>query len=252
MKKLLSIFALSLFVAQGASAATVTNFTQAPKGVFSPQGFDDNDDVLVAVSGVFSNFCFKPAPSIPRVDLNTRTIYIENRINSMDNCVSAMLYIPYTNIVNIGILPQGNYQVMLSDGKGGFTKRAIIPVVSSKPSRYSPDGELYAPVSEVQFKPGASANQATITLIGTLSNSCLSLEDVQVNVRANNVVEVLPRAELATGRGCALTPLPFSKTVTINNFPAGDTLLHVRSMGGQSVNRVITFLDRFHADSAQK
>ena len=221
----------------------VTSFTEAPQYVFTPKGFDDNDNVQVVLEGNFGNFCFHTAPA--QVQIDGSRIYIDNTIYSMDHCVNALMYIPYTRVVDIGVLPVGNYEVWISDGVGNYQKRATLPVVKSRPSLYTPDDELYAPVTEVSFQAGQNGSDPSLTVRGSLNNTCLTLGNIQVKSPGGNVIEVLPQANLVRDAGCASTVIPFSKTVTLSHFPAkGDVLLHVRSMGGQSVNRVVTELDR--------
>lgn len=227
-----------------AHASDVEVSFKSPKGVFTPRGFDDNDDVVVVLSGFFYNTCFKAAPPVVKVNQAAHQIAIEHKIYSLDQCKNGLMYIPYTQVVDIGILPAGNYSVVVNDDAGTMQQRSNFVVTVSKPSPYSPDSSLYAQVNEVQFFPAKVRGQNNrIVLRGTFSNSCVSLATVKVNYSEGKVAEILPLAKVSGG-DCQLKRTAYLKEVELPGFPDGEVLLHIRSMGGQSLNRVITALDR--------
>lgn len=246
------LLAMGLLMGSNLRAADVEIFLLSPDGVFAPKGFDDNDDVVIVLSGFFYNSCFKLAPNEVSINVAQRQIFINQRVYSMDKCQNGMMMIPYTSVVNLGILPVGNYEIMVSDGKGGQTKRGEIPVGKARDSAYSPDSVLYAPVNEVDFtiKRGNSG-AAQLVLKGTFGTNCIGLGEVKTRY-TGNVVEVLPVAKLAKDTSkCKTKPHPYRQVVELKDFPKGEVLLHVRSMGGQSTNRVITFLDRYSIQTAR-
>ena len=61
---------------------------------------------------------------------------------------------------------------------------------------------------------------------------------MKVNLTAGNVYDVLPIMAMA-GSGCKNTETPFQVSVNLPNFLTTPTLLNIRIMGGQSIERVI-------------
>ena len=244
MKKILMSFVVVLVGLSAYAQNAPGVITQAATDVFTPKDFDDNDNAQVVLEGIFGSTCFHVAPAQYRIDLANRQIYIDNRITLTPGCVDALMYIPYTRVVELGQIPQGNYDVMVSDGRGNYTKRANLPIAKSKVSTFGTDEFLYAPIAEVSFQHGQTNGSFSLVLSGAFSNNCLSLAQVQVLAREGNVIELLPVSSMATDN-CRLIAVPFSQTVSLPELPAGDVLIHVRGLGGQATNRVITVLDRF-------
>ncbi len=68
---------------------------------------------------------------------------------------------------------------------------------------------------------------------------CLAIKDVGLEVQPN-VVVVMPRLTRIAGMACRAGNYPFLKVVpAASALPRGIYLLHVRSMGGRSINKII-------------
>ncbi len=208
-----------------------------PELAFTPKEFDTNDNAQVILYGKFVDVCHKVAQPKFTVDLEKHKVYIDNQVYARDLCIEMYVNIPFTVVVNLGTLPEGVYEVFVSNGQNGYTKTDTLPIVAAK-STGGVDNHLYAQVDEVKFTATSDAAAPQLTVKGTLLNTCLSLKEVKVSLSAGNVYDVLPIMEIRQGN-CKPSATAFEKTVTLNKFPAQPTLLNVRSSGGQAVEKVI-------------
>ena len=115
--------------------------------------------------------------------------------------------------------------------------------VSLSSSR-SPDDFLYAPVTDARVESGNGVldnkkKNPTLILNGYFTNSCMSFREVKFNVRPNGVIEVLPIIDVQQGVTCAQVATEFNISVSLREVPEGRYLVHIRSLNGQSVNRIV-------------
>lgn len=214
-----------------------------PDAVFTPKGFDSNDNAQIILAGSLTNFCQKIAPAKFKVDYDAHKIIIENFIYSNTRCPSdQLMFVPYTSVVNLGNLPEGNYTVLVKNTDAKLEIRATLPITEALIEN-SADELLYASVEDVSFRYKDGSKWPFLTLKGIYSSSCLTLKSVLVHPREGNVVEVLP-ITLKKGVDCKSAAKPIHKEVELVDFPAGKVLIHVRTMNGMALNKVITLLDR--------
>ncbi len=100
----------------------------------------------------------------------------------------------------------------------------------------SPDEFLYASVTDVDLE-----NRDLLRLRGTFTDGCTSVSDVTVLYRSPNIIELLPKVTRAPGRPCPSVMVPFETRVRLESPWRGITLLHVRTMNGQALNRAAEF-----------
>jgi hypothetical protein len=171
------------------------------------------------------------------LDKLNKRIYIQDKAVYHKGVCLYML-VPYYKTVNLGALDAGDYEIMLGDiadpgvaSKGGELKVA-------KATTESPDDFLYAPVEEVTMN--TENNMVSLTMRGNFSKSCLQIKEVKVNAMTSpdSMIIVQPIAE-EDGTTCTEATKAFETTVVISNPPTGKTLLHIRSLNGQAINRVV-------------
>jgi hypothetical protein len=214
-----------------------------PDRVFTPLGFDDNDNVQVVLDGTLADTCFKLGPTQVHVDHEAHKIVLRQQAYYYPGGWCAEVRIPYAQTVDLGIMQAGQYQVLLERPDHSLVEAASLPIAIATTS--SPDDFLYAPVTEVTIahrnttEGGESKADVTLTLGGTFASSCMTFHEAKVNVRPNNVIEVLPIVDLRRGVDCATVATEFSVPVSIKGVAHGRYLFHVRSLNGQSVNRVV-------------
>lgn len=217
----------------------------APDEVFSPQGFDDNDNAQLVLDGTLPNSCYKLGPTHTRIDHAHRVIYVRQQAFYYPGAWCAEIRTPYVQTVNLGVLASGTYRI-LTEEEGGAPKLAgELPIAISASA--SADDFLYAPVEEARLErearsfehPADTRNQ--LVLFGHFNSTCMAFREVKLNLRANRVIEVLPIIDYDRESQCAQVRKEFTINVSLKHIPNGRYLIHVRSLNGQSLNRIVTF-----------
>lgn len=212
-----------------------------PNRVFIPPGFDDNDNAQVVLKGNYPNTCFKTAPATAQVDRVAKKIVIQNQAYYNQSCWCLFVLVPYVQSVDIGILEAGSYSLFLEDKQKNLHPAGTLPVaIGTGPGQ---DDFLYAPIEDAFVNPTTSGapSPRTLTLTGTFTSDCMSIKEVRTFYRAQNVIEVLPMLDIKSGVACKDTSVPFQRVVKLNVPWSGSTLIHVRSMNGKAINKVVEF-----------
>ncbi len=209
---------------------------QAPENVFTPMGFDDNDNAQLVLFGNLSDTCHKTGPVTAVVSNVQKSITVRDSVYVYSSGWCADVLTPYLEVVNLGMLAQGDYLVVAEKPDGTFKSMATLPITLAR--RSSPDDYLYAPVDHLHVARLSGTESSEIVLSGVFHNTCMVLKDTKVTYRQNNVIEVLPIAAMAAS-GCKPEARTFETTVKLNPTLHGRTLIHVRSLNGQSLNQVV-------------
>lgn len=237
MKSLTKVLFAAL-VAGPAIALAVELIDYTPAEVFTPVGFDSNDNAQVVVAGTFPNTCYKVGEPSVSVDRANKKIYVQDKAFYHKGLCLYML-VPYHKTVSLGVMDQGDYEVMLGSQSepAAAVKTGELSVV--KATNPSPDDYLYAPVEEAALTKLANGD-LSLTLKGTFTKSCYQVKEVKVTTMTspNNMIIVQPVAE-EDGSACKDDEKGFETQVVIPNAPTGRTLLHVRILNGQAINRVL-------------
>lgn len=225
-----------------------------PAHIFIPPGFDDNDNAQIVVDGELENTCYKVGPTTSRVDTEKKTVVVRQTMYHYTDpgCFCLEVREPYTVTVNLGVLPAGQYKVLVEKGGEQIAKGHLPVAIAKSPNA---DDYLYAPVSNVYVDPGNELNPSStsnsetqIVLSGIFKNTCMEIQEVRANLRAGNIIEVLPIAQLREDRVCAQTIKRFEHRIAVSKLLGsgssvahGRYLIHVRSLNGQAVNVVGEF-----------
>src|SRR5690606_17044612 len=112
-----SVLALAAALASPAAAAgdaPQPALVPAPvEAFFVPLGYDDNDNVEVVVHGRFPNTCYKVGPANATVDVAARTVEVEATAFHYQAAGCALVLVPFTQTVALGLLPEGTYTVSI-------------------------------------------------------------------------------------------------------------------------------------------
>jgi len=232
-----SLLVLGTFLAFGASAMRddgIPSVVEVPapiKGVFVPKGFDSNDNAQVVVTGAYPNSCYKVGPTNLRVDKKNNVVEIDVNAYYAAGSYCLMLYIPFTQTVNVGVLPPGDYKLVVNSKVG-----EVLPVALA--TSENPDDFVYATVESL-----ARRSREVFQLQGFLPNSCADISEIRVLEEQGNVLTVLPIVSFA--EGCKPSgddrDLGFSEDFSVPAHLKGQKLIHVRSLNGASVNNVFDF-----------
>lgn len=236
-----SLFFLTMFLVHfGAHADKFTpNFKlvpHLPELVFIPVGFDNNDLSQLVIEGIYSDTCHKSGTHELSVDSENKKIFITNNAILYDQSLCSPISTKFVKTIDLGILDTGNYSVLFKSENGSFVERGVLPV--KKAEKNTLDDFIYAPVEKAIFE-----NEPTpsVKLRGSFSNSCLSMDKVQVIPQAEQkVVVILPIAKLSSENCHELEqPADFTESVDLSGLAKGKYLLHIRSLNGQATNEVV-------------
>lgn len=219
---------------------SVKTVTHQPKDVFIPNGFDNNDLSQIVIEGYYPNSCYQTGLLDFSVNTHEKTITINDTVYLHEQPVCARVLTKYTKVVNLGVLMEGSYKVLIGDKAGKYIERGTLGVKVATTA--SPDDYLYAPVDKIQRD---QLSPHTVYLKGHFTNSCMSMDRVEVLTQVENkTIVFLPIAKWTPSKNCkTVTPgEEFSYPVSLPEAPSGKYLMHIRSLNGQSVNEIMNIL----------
>lgn len=197
---------------------------------YVPIGFDDNDRVQIMVTGSFPNTCYKVDSVRAEVNAETKSIRVwQSALLYSGDCLP--IVVPFSQVVNVGLVKEGDYS--LWDGASGAALGKL-PVLRSAHS--GPDDFLYAPIKDAIVMVD-EAGAKSLKLVGEFSDRCTEIEEIKIHYYPE-VIVVQPTAR-RTGERCALQKTRFMKVVELEPALKGTFLLHVRSMEGQAINKLV-------------
>ena len=211
--------------------------TYTASKIFAPMGFDDNDNAQVVVYGKYPNTCYKVGPVQTSINEQTHEVQITSQAYFYDGCWCLDVLVPYTQVVSLGVIKTGQYKLKLQGRDGKSRDMGELPIaVSTGPG---PDDYLYAPVREASIDTATDGTKILV-LRGNYGNTCMQYRDSKVYYRDSNVIEVLPILNMGN-QNCRDASVPFEIKVALKPSQAGDTLVHIRSLNGQSINLMAEF-----------
>lgn len=201
--------------------------------IFTPTGFDDNDNAQVVVDGLLPNTCYQVTDGTQQIDHVNQIITIEARAILTDgDCVDVL--VPYSHTFNFRELAQGEWQIRTTDGR--LQKKLNIAEATSS----GPDDQLYASVDNAYVIADGAQGYA-IVIEGTYTNTCMVWVKTDLIHKDPLVMEILPIVRIEPRPDCESRTFPFKGVkIKLPDISEGRFLLHVRSMNGEAVNRVFT------------
>lgn len=214
-----------MFMAAASFAAEPISQLAPIDHVYSPKGFDSNDNVEVIIEGHLPNLCWKsPKAEVmisgKNININVKALNYEN-----DNVFCAEAIVPYLLPVEVGLLDKGNYKVFVN----GVEDSAMFIDESSSDAV---DDYVYANVEYIERDLGSRIVQ----LKGYNPSECFVYDRMEISNNGQDVYSVLPVMEQVSDF-CPMKMVPFSIDMEVpKDLQAKKVLLHVRAMDGKSVN----------------
>lgn len=199
---------------------------------YVPIGFDDNDRVQLTVTGIFPSTCYKVGTAGADVNEKRRTIRIWQTAYFY-NGICLGIFVPFTQVVNVGIIEMGQYD--LFDGPTGKYLGTLLVNRSTNPG---PDDYLYAPIDDA-FVITDAEGRNTLVLLVSFFDRCTRLKDVMIHTYPEVIVAQPIAERLEEGERCIPEKNRFTKMVELDPSLKGLYLLHVRSVNGQSINKLV-------------
>lgn len=204
------------------------------KRVFVPKGFDSNDNTQIVLHGDLPNLCYKS--SLAGFKISDKTIFVnlwafKDILAGTQLCTP--MSVPVTEVVNLGILPAGDYQIVVNEGTM-FEKKSAIRVEEA-PTQ-STDDFIYANVESVDRIP----ESRNVILRGYNPSDCYVLDQNQWISNGVDTFAILPIMKKVKNV-CPRKMVPFEINLSVPedlDASGDEVLLHVRVMNGKSVNHV--------------
>jgi hypothetical protein len=187
----------------------------------------------VVVAGTFTSSCFKAGSASADVNPLTKTIQITQKAYVLESSWCLQMLVPYSSVVDVGILPPGDYQVQVVSDLAAPKTLENLSIAPASESVAGPDESLYAIAEDVSLENGV------LKLRGKLPGACVTLKDIRVLTRKSGIVEVLPLLQTKQAQSCAESFISFEKEIPVSLPWKGRTLLHVRSLNGQALNKIV-------------
>lgn len=218
----------SAFISASVFAADGTIVSVGSERTFAPRGFDDNDQVQLVIEGRLPSDCYRLEQPDVRVNAATKHISIQPKA-SYYNWLCLEVLVPWTQVVNVGRLPAGEWNIKV----GSNGEPETLPIKLS--TTVSPDDHVYAPVDSLSVD--LVDGQAIATIKGRFTTRCGELTDLKV-LDSGKTIEILPIMTAGTARSCEHTEQPFEQKILLPHKSKGRYLVHVRSLNGLSHNQV--------------
>jgi hypothetical protein len=233
---MLSCFAPLTAGAANLAAPAPEQVSVLSDAIFAPSGFGETHNAQLVAKGSLPGTCYKVFQPQVTVDRDNHRIAVALRAlhYSIEGCVQ--LPVPFTQTIDLGLLPVGRYHVVESDSAGKTAHEVTLTISASISA--APDDFMYAPVAHERLTRTAGGN--TVILDGAFSADCMDLREVRVLHRVAHVLELLPVAMIRP-MTCAPVSKPFETRVALPQMEAGETLIRVRTLSGVSLNEVERF-----------
>ncbi|MFT6071219.1 MAG: hypothetical protein ACJAT2_001491 [Bacteriovoracaceae bacterium] len=229
MKKMTQMIAMLLLSSGVAIASTPVEIKTPIENIYSPNGFDSNDNVEIIIEGFLPNLCHKSPTS--KVEIVGSKIKIDVTALRYDasNPFCPEAIVPFVETVNVGLLDKGNYDIIVN-GKSIYQKNGSIEVAESTSN--SVDEHVYANVDSVMKESGSRE----VELRGYTVSDCFVLDEINIVDNGRDVYSVLPKMKQISDF-CPQKMVPFSYKMEVpSKLKRDKVLLHVRGMNGNSVN----------------
>ena len=210
-------------------------FADEPRSVgatnlFVPQGYDDNDEIVVVLDGVLPSTCYQLAIPEVQTDYSTRKITVDIKAHlNPGPCVNVP--VPFEQEIDLGSLAAGEWSI------GTTVSHLESKLLIHKASTANPDEYLYAPIDSVSVTLNPDTGRWSAELTGDILATCLSFQETKL-LEEDKVLVVLP---ILTQKDeeCRPTSEHFKREVLLpSNLAPGRYLLHVRSLNGRGVNHL--------------
>lgn len=217
--------------------------------IFSVEhGFDTTDTIEIAIKGFMPDSCHTLGQGSARVDEVNKKIYINIKGYVKQNEMCWMAVTPYLEIIQLGQLSEGNYEVHSVKSPAVVGKLHI-----NKSATDRRDDHLYAPVDTVELSASKSEHTSLVpfqelTLKGTypyMLKGCMRVVNVKTYKTKNDVLVVLPISKVLEGDACTAHDVDehnrFNISQKIHSTIEKIGLLHVRTLNGRALNKLVDF-----------
>lgn len=220
---------LATLISSLANASTPTEVMIPVNHVFTPSGFDSNDNTEIIVQGHLPNLCHKSPKTEVTIQDNTINITLTSLKYDDSNPFCPPMIVPIVETVDLGLLNQGDFKIVVNK-KSIYEQKAGISIAKAPSNAI--DNSVYLGVEFVE----RNSSSRTITLRGHNPSTCYVFDKFEIFDNGADTLSILPKMKQVS-EDCPLKMTPFEIEMDVPKIlDRGMILLHVRSMSGKSVN----------------
>jgi len=222
------------FVMAPAHAGKYVGQKQLPLSrAFIPVGYDTDDNVEIMLLAELPNSCFKLGPLTTEVT-DKREIKVSQTVYEFNGeCHDGPIPIP--QVASLGRLPsEGTYRLVDVNSKKSLGE---VKVAWAADIGHGTDALLYPALTDAYID--WRSNSLKLRLSGVYSDDCQVIKKIAI-LPQKDVVVVLADVDHPEGVNCKKGLYPFEHEFEVNKeIPRKAFLLHVRSLGGKSINKLV-------------
>ena len=212
-------------------------------------GFDDNDNVQAVIEGYLPNSCYTLTQSDVVISTDSKVIKLRQKASrstqgicendtSLPPDLAAQRY--FWKVLDIGLLNQGTYTLSYKGAQGPTSRTFGVDLAPTE----QVDNMDYVRATNVFASKDVPTSQGEMEfrITGELTSTCAELGEDYTIEKVNDVYVVLLHTH-RTEDFCMPASRGFYKVVRVKTPEAGRYLLHVRSIGGESKNKIFNIVD---------
>ena len=198
--------------------------------IYSPAGFNSNDNAEVVITGILPDLCHKAPKSSVSVKDGKINVSVKAMRKNNGLAFCTLVRLPYTEVVKIGVLDKGKYDIAVNE-KTNFEFSGKLAIAESQSN--SIGDTIYANVDQIER---VNNDRRTVLLKGLSPSDCFELKEIEVRDNGIDTYSILPKLRKIR-EYCPKNLIPFSYEFEVpEKLDADKVLLHVRVMDGRSVN----------------
>lgn len=229
MKRIKFAFFAAIMISSFVHASTPKEVLIPVSHVYTPTGFDSNDNTEIVVSGFLPNLCHKSPKTKVLVKSNTIEITLTSLKYHSSNPFCPEFIVPIVKTIDLGVLDKGNYNIIVN-GKSMYEKKAKINI--DEASSNAIDDSVYAGVDFIE----KTENSRTIILKGYNPSACYVFDKFEIFSNNKDTLSILPKMKQVSDF-CPMKMIAFELEMEVpKELERDKILLHVRSLSGNSVN----------------
>jgi len=233
------LLTLAILALSGAAQADLLPEMKSfmPRATFIPPGFDWNDNAQVILRGEFPSTCFQLAE--PSFEVTGNTVTIRNNVYHHTSSWCLFMVVPYSQVVSLGMLPKGNYNVQIMDHNEKANLVGTLPI-GEPLNPDSQDDYVYAQIDEVSFETLNGSTYVRLKGMVPSDYRCAVMDEIALLYNRANLVEVLPKVKVITRNCRPSVMVKLNQAVEVDSPWKGEHLFHIRTMNGHAVNKFYT------------
>lgn len=205
--------------------------------IYAIDGFDSNDVTEIGVYGYLPSNCYQIGDVSAKTDVAQKSIEVTAKAYYQEagSCITMM--IPFFQVIKLGILPEGDFKIVSSQGTGILSMLKIKQAILDQTDDY-----LYAPVQNAELK--AEGDDVYLSLKGKfplLKNGCMVFKEVRTSQPNPQTFVVQPISVVLPDDQCGAQSASrvFNFRMKVENSFKGEGILHVRTLNGGSITHLL-------------